>query len=106
MIIALVLIVMLILTFFIGLEHKFKVVKVVIILAILLLIGTSLYTWIKTDTNDLSSPKGVANSIYAYAGWMGDISMNLFSTITEGISSVGNVIKGNETIKNPLDGRK
>jgi len=106
-IIALILVVMLVITMFIHLEHKFKAIKAIVLLLILLIIGSSVYTWIRNDTNDLNSPKGVANSVYLYAGWMGDIGIELFSTLRNSFNAVGNVIKGNETnIKNPLDGRK
>lgn len=105
-IIAVVLIVMFIITMFIHLEHKLKAVKAVVLILVILLIGSSLYTWIKSDTNDLSSPRGVANSIYMYAGWMGDIGVKLFSTLGDSFKSVGNVINGNQTRSNPSDGRK
>ena len=108
-IIALVLIAIFILTTMIHLEHKFKAIKAVVLVLILLIIGGSLYTWIKSDTNDLSSPRGIVNSIYAYMGWMGDISIKVFSTFSDGFKTVGNVIQGNETqqLSNKLfDGRK
>lgn len=105
-IIALVLVAMFVITMFIHFEHKLKAIKAIVLILIILVVGGSLYTWIKNDTNDLNSPKGVANSIYMYAGWMGDIGIKLISTIGDSFTAVGNVIRGNETQKNPFDGRR
>ena len=97
---------MFIITMFIHFEHKLKAVKAVALILILLIIGSSVYTWIRNDTNDLNSPKGVVNSIYMYTGWMGEIGIKLVSTLTESFNAVGNVVKGNETRQNPSDGRR
>jgi hypothetical protein len=106
MTIALVLVAMFVITMFIHLEHKLKAIKAIALILIILVIGSSVYTWVKNDTNDLNSPKGVANSIYMYAGWMGDIGIKLVSTIGDSFNAVGNVIKGNQTRQDTFDGRR
>jgi len=106
-IIALVIVAMLIITMFIHLEHKLKVIKAIALLLILLIIGSSVYTWVKNDTNDLSSPKGVANSIYMYVGWLGSTGAAIVDSAKDSFTIVGNAINGNGTAKNnPFDGRK
>ena len=106
MTIALIIIVLLLVTMMVHLEHKFKAIKAIALVLIILVIGSSIYTWVKNDNNDLNSPKGVANSIYMYAGWMGDIGVKLFSTLGDSFKSVGNVINGNQTNSKVFDGRK
>lgn len=99
------LVVIFLVTSFIKLEHDFKAIKAIVLIVILLLIGGSIYAWTKSDKNDLSSPKGIVNSVYLYCVWVGDTSMKLFATLSDSFRTVGNAIKGNET-RSSSDGRK
>jgi hypothetical protein len=105
-IIALILIVLFVITTAIHLEHKFKAIKAVVLVVIVLVIGSSIYTWVKNDNNDLNSPKGVANSIYLYIGWLGDMGETILDVSKSSIRTVGNVINGNQTNSRIFDGRK
>lgn len=106
-VIVLVIVAMLIITMFIHLEHKLKAIKAIVLILILLIIGSSVYTWVKNDTNDLSSPKGIVNSIYMYVGWLGSTGAAIVDSTKDSFTIVGNAINGNSTTNNNnFDGRK
>jgi len=92
-------------TSFIKLEHDFKAIKAVVIIAILLIIGGSIFGWYKTNETDFSTPAGAIHSVYIYFAWVGQAGLNLFDFSKGAVSTVGNVIKTNQTAKTN-DGRR
>ena len=91
-----------IVTSLIRLEHEFKAVKAIIVIAILLLLVGSIFAWWQSSKADLNSPKGIANSIYSYVTWVADLGLKLFDVTKIGVVTVGNAIKGeeNQTVTN------
>jgi hypothetical protein len=96
---------MFIVTSFIKLEHDFKAIKATVIIVIILIIGGSVIGWYKYSAVDLSSPKAVINSVYVYFSWVGQAGLSLFDFSKGAVSTVGNTIKSNQTIKSS-DGRR
>jgi hypothetical protein len=85
-------------------EHLGKRIKIVILVLIGLLIYFSIMNLFVTEEVDLTSPRGIANAVYLYFGWMGRAVSNLWDVGAETVSMVGNAIKFNMTETD--DGRR
>jgi predicted tellurium resistance membrane protein TerC len=105
-IIASIIVLTLLITMFTHLKRKLKSVKAIALIIVLLIISSSIYIWVKKDTNDLSSPQGVINSIYMYVGWLGSNGAVILDYTKESFTIIGNVIKGEQTKKSSSEGRK
>ncbi|MDD2444800.1 MAG: hypothetical protein PHX15_01530 [Candidatus Nanoarchaeia archaeon] len=79
------------------LEHKGKIIKTVILIALALLIYFSLTKVVSLQEIDLTSPRQVANVLYTYVGWIGNTLTQLWDIGKETATIVGHTIKLNET---------
>ncbi len=89
---------------FIGLvylkfEHHTKKIKIVIFLVVGFVLYFSLVSHFNSENVDLTSPRGVINGIYLYAGWLGQTTSNLWNIGTKTVTLVGNAVKINNTQK-------
>jgi len=72
-------------------------VKWVLIILIVFMIYFSVTGFLNTSDPDFQSPKGIANTAYAYVGWVGNAIKNLWSSKDEIGEIVGDAIKFNNT---------
>ncbi len=82
---------------FLKIDHHTRVLKIFVLLGILLLIAFSMYNLFKVKEIDLSSPKDVVNTVYLYFGWLGNTLTQLWDVGKDTITTVGNVIKINQS---------
>jgi len=104
--IALGIVVLFIVSSFLHLEHKFHIIKTLLLFVLLLLFIGSIYAWFSSEKTSLDSPKNIVNSVYLYVGWLGETGAKLFSVGKDSFGLIGNVIKGNQTKTVISDGRK
>ena len=77
------------------LEHHAK--KIIIIIIIGFIIYFSVVNHFNSNEVDLSSPSGIINGVYLYAGWVGQTATSLWDIGTDTASLVGNAVKMNTT---------
>ena len=77
----------------IKMEHHGRKVKIVIVILIGALLYFSIIGVFSSEKVDLTSPRGVVNSVYIYFGWMGNTISQLWDIGTDTVSMVGNAIK-------------
>jgi len=82
---------------FLKIDHHTRVIKIFIVLALLLLIAFSMYNLFRVKEIDLSSPKDVVNTVYLYFGWLGNTLTQLWDVGKDTVTTVGNVIKINQS---------
>lgn len=89
-------------------EHFINRMKVFFFVLVALLVLFSIIGFFTSKNADLTSPRGVMGSIYAYFGWIGDKGTQIFSISKGTVSTIGNIILSNETSvkSNIKDGRK
>lgn len=83
--------------FYLKMEHHAHKVKIVIILVVGFVLYFSLVNHFSSDSVDLTSPRGIVNSIYLYAGWIGQTSTSLWDIGTDTVALAGNAVKVNVT---------
>ena len=81
-------------------DHSFKRVKTVALILIAFLIFFSVTSFFTSKELDLTSPRGVVNGLYFYAGWIGKTASNLWDVGKGTVGMVGNAIRLNDTIIN------
>ena len=96
---------------YIKVEHHTHKIKVIIIVIIGALIYFSLVGIFSSERVDLTSPRGIANGVYVYFGWMGNAISNLWDIGTDTVRTVGNAIRidndsEEDTIRRRLIGRE
>lgn len=64
--------------FYMKVEHQFRLAKVAILSAIVLLLGLSMFMMFNSGETDLSSPGAVIGSVYVYVGWLGKVAVSMF----------------------------
>jgi hypothetical protein len=82
---------------FLKFEHHAKKVKIVFIIIIILLLYFSFMHIFSSNQVDLSSPRGIANGIYYYFGWIGRTAVNLWDIGVSTSRTVGNAVRINNT---------
>ena len=82
---------------FLKMEHHAKKVKIAVLIIVGALIYFSMIGIFSSEQVDLTSPKGIVNSVYVYFGWIGQTSNVLWGIGTDTVNLVGNAIKINNT---------
>ena len=82
---------------YIKVEHHARKVKIIVIVIIGALIYFSMIGIFSSEKVDLTSPRGLVNSVYVYFGWIGQTSSALWDIGTDTANLVGNAIKINRT---------
>jgi hypothetical protein len=90
-------VVVLLILFFLQVEHHTKTIKIFLIIIIGAILYFSLVGLLSSSQVDLTSPKGIINGAYLYAGWIGQIGSSLWNIGVETTHMVGNAIKINNT---------
>ena len=79
------------------LEHHGRRIKLVAIVLIICLVYFSVSGLFHSGQLDLTSPSGIANSVYTYVGWISQTAVKLWGIGVETTGMVGNAIKLNNT---------
>lgn len=87
--------------FLLKVEHHTRKIKIAAIIAIAALIYFSITGALGPKEVDMTSPRGIINSVYLYIGWIGSTATNLWDVGVETTHMVGNAIKINSTEENP-----
>ena len=82
---------------YIKMEHHSRKFKIAIIIIIGAVIYFSMMNIFTSDQVDLTSPRGVANAVYIYFGWIGQTASSLWDIGADTVSLVGNAVKVNNT---------
>lgn len=82
---------------YLKMEHHTRKVKIVILIVLGALIYFSMLGIFSSERVDLTSPRGIINSVYIYFGWIGQTSSALFDIGADTVNLVGNAIKINNT---------
>lgn len=82
---------------YLKLEHHAHKIKILIILVIGFVLYFSIVGHFNSDQVDITSPKGIVNGVYLYAGWIGQTASSLWNIGTDTTALVGNAIKINNT---------
>lgn len=82
---------------FLKMEHHARKVKIVVLVVIIALIYFSMVGIFSSEKVDLTSPRGIINSVYVYFGWIGQTSSALFDIGADTVNLVGNAIKINNS---------
>jgi len=82
---------------YLKVEHHARKIKIIILVAIGVLIYFSIMGIFSSEKVDLTSPRGVINSVYIYFGWIGQTTSNLWDIGINTVDLVGNAIKVNNT---------
>ena len=83
--------------FFLKMEHHTRKLKVAIIAILGFIIYFSLMGLLNSDDVDISSPRGIVNTIYSYFGWVGETGARLVDIGKDTVTLVGNAVKMNST---------
>ena len=86
-------------------KHHVRRIKAIIGILIVILFVVSIVGWYKTGEPDFSTPMNSINSVYLYFAWAGQAGLGLIDVSKGAVVTVGNVIRGNQTLKN-FDGRR
>ena len=76
--------------FYMKMEHQFRLVKVTVLSAVVLLLVISMIVVLRSGEMDLSSPSGVVGAVYLYIGWLGEFSFDLWDI---GQDVTGRIVK-------------
>ena len=82
---------------FLKIEHHTRKIKIIAIIAIAALIYFSITGILGPKDVDMTSPRGIVNSVYLYVGWIGSTASSLWDIGIETTHMVGNAIKINST---------
>ena len=82
---------------FLRAEHWGRKIKLLAIVLLCLLLYFSIMGMFTSEKIDLTSPRGIANAVYVYFGWIGRTATNLWDVGKDTVSMVGNAIRFNET---------
>lgn len=89
--------------FLMKFENIASSTKLIIIMLVFLLFVISVFFWIKNNDVKIDGPKSIINSVVAYTDWIKGIGRSAFVSGKNGVSIIGNAIKGNTT--KTYDGR-
>jgi len=82
---------------YLKLEHHGQKIKIAILLIIGAVIYFSIIGHFNTQELDITSPRGIVNSVYLYFGWIGNTASSLWDIGVDTTHIVGNAIKINNT---------
>ncbi|MFH1521878.1 MAG: hypothetical protein ABIF18_02880 [archaeon] len=80
---------------YLKMEHHTRKVKIAALIIIGAIAYFSMVGIFSSDKVDLTSPRGIVNSVYIYFGWMGQTFSNLWDISVDTTNLVGNAIKVN-----------
>ena len=83
--------------YLLKLDHHARKIKIIAIILIAILIYFSITGIFSSDNIDIKSPRGIANAVYVYFGWLGHTVSNLWDIGADTVRTVGNAIKINQT---------
>ena len=84
---------------YIKMEHHATKIKIVVLIIIGIIVYFSMMSIFSSEEVDLTSPRGIVNSVYIYFGWMGQTASHLWNIGTDTTTLVGNAIKINNSNK-------
>jgi hypothetical protein len=79
--------------FYLKMEHHAHKVKILIIIIVGFVIYFSVVNHFSSEQVDTTSPRGIINGVYLYAGWVGQTTSSLWNIGTDTVVLVGNAIK-------------
>lgn len=82
---------------YLKMEHHTQKVKIAVLIIIGVIAYFSMISIFSSDKVDLTSPRGIVNSVYIYFGWIGQTFSNLWDIGTDTVSLVGNAIRVNSS---------
>ena len=86
---------------YLKLEHHGQKIKIAVILIIGAVLYFSIIGHFNTQEIDITSPRGIVNSVYLYFGWIGSTASSLWDIGADTTHMVGNAIKINNTEEEP-----
>jgi len=82
---------------YIKFEHHGQKIKIAVIIIVGAILYFSIIGHFNTQELDITSPRGIANSVYLYFGWIGNTASSLWDIGVDTTHMVGNAIKLNNT---------
>ncbi|MFH0808146.1 MAG: hypothetical protein V1888_00840 [archaeon] len=82
---------------YLKLEHHGNKIRIAAILIVGSIIYFSIIGHFGSGEIDITSPRGIINSIYLYFGWIGNTASSLWDIGVDTTHMVGNAIKINNT---------
>jgi len=86
---------------YLKLEHHGNKIKIAVIIIIGAILYFSIIGHFNTQEIDITSPRGIINSVYLYFGWIGNTASSLWDIGVDTTHMVGNAIKINDTEQEP-----
>ena len=83
------------------LEHHARRYKIIIAIILIAILYFSIIGIFSSGEVDLTSPRGIVNSVYLYFGWIGSTVTSLWDIGTDTVTLVGNAVKINNTSEDP-----
>lgn len=84
---------------YLKVENYLQNAKLFVLIIIIALIYFSMMGVFSSDKIDLNSPRGVANAIYVYYGWIGQTVGNIWGIGSNTANLIGNAIRINNSDK-------
>ncbi len=82
---------------YVKMGHHAHKIKIVILVVIGALIYFSMIGIFSSEKVDLTSPRGIVNSVYIYFGWMGQTASSLWDIGSDTVNLVGNAVRVNNS---------
>ena len=79
--------------YYLKAEHHAQKIKIIVIILLGAVIYFSIMGVFTSDQADVTSPRGVVNTVYVYFGWIGQTASNLWDVGVDTTHMVGNAIK-------------
>ena len=79
------------------LEHQGKRIKLFLIIVVVLIVATSIFSFSRSGSADMNTPRGIIQTGFAYVGWIGNAVANLWDAKGEIGDIVGDAISTNKT---------
>jgi len=85
--------------FYMKMEHQFRLVKVAVLSAIVLLLGLSMLMMFNSGETDLSSPGAIIGTVYVYVGWLGDFALNMWDIGSDATGRIVDAVNVSDSAK-------
>lgn len=85
--------------FYMKMEHQFRLVKVAMLSAGVLLLGFSMIMMFNSGETDLSSPGAIVGSVYVYVGWLGKLGISMWEITGDATGRIIEAVNVSNSVK-------